>query len=115
MQGSGINNNFGLYLAVLGTGRTAALLEPASRLVWWCYPRFDGDPIFCRLLAGDEEKGFCDVVLDGMVRFSPERERTPAFFPTILTIAENASTRIPDFAPRSRNSDRFFRPPQLIR
>ena len=56
--------DFGLDLAVIGNGQTAALLEPSSRLVWWCYPRFDGDPIFSRLVAGDEEKGFSDVVLD---------------------------------------------------
>ena len=54
----------GLDLAVIGNGRTAALVDPCSRIVWWCYPRFDGDPIFCRLLAGKEEKGFSDVVLD---------------------------------------------------
>ena len=58
-------NDFGLDLAVIGNGRTAALLEPSSRVVWWCFPRFDSDPVFCRLMAGDEEKGFCDVVLDG--------------------------------------------------
>ena len=115
MQGSGTNNNFGLDLAVIGNGRTAALLEPASRLVWWCYPRFDGDPIFCRLLAGDEEKGFCDVVLDGMVDFSSDYERNTAVVSTILTNTENASIRITDFAPRFRNYDRIFRPPQLIR
>ncbi|HSJ41871.1 MAG TPA: trehalase-like domain-containing protein, partial [Xanthobacteraceae bacterium] len=46
----------GLDLAVIGNGRTAALVDPTARLVWWCYPRFDRDPIFCRLLAGDEEK-----------------------------------------------------------
>ena len=62
-------NDFGLDLAVIGNGRTAALLEPASRLVWWCFPRFDSDPVFSRLIAGDEEKGFSDVVLDGMVNF----------------------------------------------
>ena len=48
----------GLDLAVIGNGRTAALVDPCSRIVWWCYPRFDGDPIFCRLLSGREEKGF---------------------------------------------------------
>ena len=68
-------NEFGLDLAVIGNGQTAALLEPASRLVWWCFPRFDGDPVFSRLLAGDEEKGFCDVVLDDMVDFSSDYER----------------------------------------
>jgi Domain of unknown function (DUF5911) len=50
-------------------GRTAALVDPLSRIVWWCYPRFDGDPIFFRLLAGGEAKGFCDVLLEGMVDF----------------------------------------------
>ena len=64
-----VMNDFGLDLAVIGNGHTAALLEPSSRLVWWCYPRFDGDPVFSRLLAGDEEKGFCDVVLDDMVDY----------------------------------------------
>ena len=38
-----------------------------ARMVWWCFPRFDSDPVFCRLIAGDEEKGFFDVVLDGFV------------------------------------------------
>jgi hypothetical protein len=39
-------NDFGLDLAVIGNGRRAALVDPSSRIVWWCYPRFDGDPIF---------------------------------------------------------------------
>src|SRR5438105_2895547 len=43
-------NDFGLDLAVIGNGRTAALLEPSSRLVWWRFPRFGGDPII-RLTA----------------------------------------------------------------
>ena len=51
-------SDYGLDLAVIGNGRTAALLDPASRIVWWCFPRYDSDPVFCRLLAGDEEKGF---------------------------------------------------------
>ena len=54
----------GLDLALIGNGRTAALIDPQSRIVWWCFPGFDGDPIFCRLLAGGEEKGYSDVVLE---------------------------------------------------
>ena len=50
-----------LDLAVIGNGRIAALVDRNGRLVWWCFPRFDSDPVFCRLIAGDEEKGFCDV------------------------------------------------------
>jgi GH15 family glucan-1,4-alpha-glucosidase len=108
-------NDFGLDLAVIGNGQTAALLEPASRLVWWCYPRFDGDPIFSRLLAGDEEKGFCDVVLDDMVDFASDYERNTAIVSTVLTNSQNASVKITDFAPRFRNYGRMFRPSQLIR
>ncbi|MGH6831855.1 MAG: glycoside hydrolase family 15 protein, partial [Methyloceanibacter sp.] len=88
---------------------------PASRLVWWCYPRFDGDPIFSRLLAGDEEKGFCDVVLDDMVDFASDYERNTAIVSTVLTNSQNASVKITDFAPRFRNYGRMFRPSQLIR
>ena len=108
-------NEFGLDLAVIGNGQTAALLEPASRLVWWCYPRFNGDPVFSRLLAGDEEKGFCDVVLDEMVDFSSDYERNTPIVSTVLSNSQNASVKITDFAPRFRNYERIFRPPQLIR
>jgi len=108
-------NDFGLDLAVIGNGQTAALLEPASRLVWWCYPRFDGDPVFSRLLAGDEEKGFCDVVLDDMVDYASDYERNTPIVSTILTNSQNASVKITDFAPRFHNYGRIFRPPQLIR
>ncbi len=108
-------NEFGLDLAVIGNGRTAALLEPSSRLVWWCYPRFDSDPIFCRLLAGDEEKGFSDVVLDGMADYRSEYERNTAIVSTVMTDDKGASIKITDFAPRFRAFDRILRPPQLFR
>ena len=45
-----------IRFAVIGDGRTAALLEPSSRIVWWCLPRYDGDPVFCRLLSGGEDE-----------------------------------------------------------
>ena len=108
-------NDFGLDLAVIGNGRTAALIEPSSRLVWWCYPRFDGNPVFSRLLAGDEEKGFCDVVLDGMVDYSSEYIRNTAVVSTVLTDQKGGTVKITDFAPRFRAYDRIFRPPQLFR
>jgi GH15 family glucan-1,4-alpha-glucosidase len=108
-------NDFGLDLAVIGNGRTAALVNPTSRIVWWCYPRFDGDPIFSRLVAGGEEKGFCDVVLEGMVEFSSDYVRNTAIVSTVLTNDKGASVRITDFAPRFREYDRIFRPPQLMR
>jgi GH15 family glucan-1,4-alpha-glucosidase len=105
----------GLDLAVIGNGRTAALVDPSARLVWWCFPRFDSNPIFCRLLAGDEEKGFSDVVLDGMVDLSSEYLRNTAIVSTVLTDHHAGAVRITDFAPRFKQLGRIFRPPQLVR
>jgi len=105
----------GLDLAVIGNGRTAALVDPTARLVWWCYPRFDRDPIFCRLLSGDDEKGFSDVVLDDMADFQSEYLRNTAVVSTVLTDRNGGAVRITDFAPRYRQFGRVFRPPQLIR
>jgi GH15 family glucan-1,4-alpha-glucosidase len=105
----------GLDLAVIGNGRTAALVDPCARIVWWCYPRFDGDPIFCRLVAGKEEKGFSDVVLDDMTEFQSEYVRNTAIVSTILTDHQGGKVNITDFVPRFRQFGRVFRPPQIFR
>ena len=105
----------GLDLAIIGNGRTAALVDPCSRLVWWCHPRFDGDPIFCRLVTGDEEKGFSDVVLDDLAEFQSEYIRNSAIVTTVLTDGQGGKVRITDFVPRFRQFGRVFRPPQLFR
>ncbi len=104
-----------LDLAVIGNGRTAALVNSQGRLVWWCFPRFDGDPVFSRLLAADEEKGFCDVVLDGFVSAQSEYLRNTATVVTTLIGSDGSSVRVTDFSPRFRNFGRIMRPPQLIR
>ncbi len=105
----------GLDLAVIGNCRTAALVDPTGRLVWWCFPRFDADPVFSRLLAGDEEKGFSDVVLDGMVDFQSDYVRNTAIVETVMKDADGNAIRITDFSPRFRQYGRMFRPPQLFR
>ena len=105
----------GLDLAVIGNGRTAALLDTQGRLVWWCFPRFDGDPVFCRLLAGDEEKGFSDVQLEKAVETTSEYIRNTAIVSTEIRSENGSAIRITDFAPRLRNFGRMLRPPQLVR
>jgi GH15 family glucan-1,4-alpha-glucosidase len=104
-----------LDLAVIGNGCVAALVNTQGQIVWWCFPRFDGDPVFCRLIAGDEEKGFSDVVLDRQVKTQSDYERNTATVVTVLTAEDGAQVRITDFAPRLRNYDRVLRPPQLMR
>jgi GH15 family glucan-1,4-alpha-glucosidase len=102
-------------LAVVGNGRIAALVNSQGRLVWWCFPRFDSDPVFSRLISGDEEKGFSDVVLDRLVHSQSSYDRNTAVVTTILTAEDGAQVKITDFAPRLRNFERLLRPPQLMR
>src|SRR5580698_4646091 len=107
--------NQALDLAVIGNNRIAALMDTKGRLVWWCFPRLDSDPVFCRLIAGDEEKGFSDVVLSGFVKSESSYVVNTATVVTLLTAEDGAQVRITDFAPRFRNFDRMLRPPQLMR
>ncbi len=104
-----------LNLAVIGNCRTAALVDGEARLLWWCFPRFDGDPIFCRLLADGEEKGFADVQLTALADSSSSYLRNSPVLQTILTDESGAQIRITDFAPRFKNYERVHRPPQLVR
>src|SRR5262249_9106532 len=76
---------------------------------------FDRDPIFCRLLSGDEEKGFSDVVLDDMADFQSEYLRNTAVVSAVLTDRQGCAVRITPFAPPFRHFGRGVRPPHLIR
>ncbi|MBO3274359.1 glycoside hydrolase family 15 protein [Pseudomonas schmalbachii] len=108
-------HNGSLELGLIGNCRVAALVNTHGRMVWWCYPNFDGDPVFSRLLAGDEEKGFSDCLLDGMVSHRSEYLRNTAIISTILEDAHGNAVRITDFAPRFLMYGRSFRPAQLCR
>jgi hypothetical protein len=48
-----------------------------ARVVWSWFPRFDSDPIFSRLLAGEEEKGFCELELADLVDSNAKYLRKP--------------------------------------
>ena len=105
----------GLDLALIGNGRVAALVDRRARIVWWCFPRFDSDPIFSRLLAEEEEKGFCDIVLADCVETTAQYLRNTAIVETVLTDVHGGRVRVTDFAPRFEHYERVFRPPQIIR
>ena len=104
-----------LDLALIGNCRVAALVDSSARLVWWCFPRFDSNPVFSRLLSGDEEKGFCDVVLADLTRVSSAYAQNTAIVETVLEDKQGGRVRITDFAPRFMRYERMFHPPQLVR
>lgn len=104
-----------LDLAAIGNGRIAALINGSGRIVWWCFPRFDGDPVFSNLLSGNEEKGFLDVVLDGQEEVTSSYARNTAILETVLRDKNGNAVKITDFAPRFERFERMYHPAQIIR
>jgi GH15 family glucan-1,4-alpha-glucosidase len=104
-----------LDLALIGNSCAAAFVDRNARIVWWCFPHFDSDPVFSRLIAGDEEKGFCDILLAGHVETHARYVRNTAIVETILTDERGAKVRVTDFAPCFSRFEREYRPPQILR
>jgi len=70
-----------LNLAIVGNCQIAALLDGAGQICWSCWPRFDGDPVFCALLRDDGENaqtGLFDVQLLGAERTEQRYEPNTA-------------------------------------
>ena len=101
--------------ALIGNCQTAALVDRRGRIIWWCFPRFDSDPVFSRLLAGDEEKGFCEVALADLVEVKTQYLRNTAVVETILVDARGGQVRVVDFAPLFDLYGRTYRAPQIVR
>ncbi|HTR11921.1 MAG TPA: glycoside hydrolase family 15 protein [Roseiarcus sp.] len=115
MTGKHHTHKQNLDLALIGNSCAAAFIDRDARIVWWCFPYFDSDPVFSRLLAGDDEKGFCDVLLAKHAETDSHYVRNTAIVESVLTDADGAKIRITDFAPRFERFERAFRPPQIIR
>ncbi|MGE0726272.1 MAG: glycoside hydrolase family 15 protein, partial [Alphaproteobacteria bacterium] len=105
-----------LELGVVGNSVVAGLIDPIGRLVWMCFPRFDGDPVFCSLLDGDERvDGTFSIELSGQTSARQRYLDNTAILETELRDGNGAAIRIVDYAPRFKQYDRIFRPPMLIR
>lgn len=104
-----------LDVASIGNGRIAALINTEGRIVWCCFPRLDGDPVFSSLLSKTPERGFCDVVMEDVASITSAYLRNSAILETVLTDSAGNAVRILDFMPRFRRFERIFHPPQLFR
>lgn len=106
-----------LDLALIGNCTYSALIDQRGRAVWSCMPRFDGDPVFCSLLAGngDTTRGFFDVDLLDFERSEQHYLRNTAVLVTRLFDAEDNALEIVDFAPRFKQHGRTYRPVQMVR
>ena len=104
-----------LDLAVIGNGALAALVDAEGRMVWCCWPRLDGDPIFSALIDGDQdERGLFSFAPDESYTTEQHYERNTAVLRTVVTTA-SGSFAVTDFAPLFPISGRVHRPPMIVR
>lgn len=102
---------------LIGNSAIGALVDARGRIVWACLPRFDSDPVFCRLLnpADDENGGAFSINLADFAHAEQEYIRHTAVLRTRLHDSHGGCIEITDFAPRFRLHGRIFHPSMLVR
>ena len=111
-------NEASLELAVIGNCQVSALVDELGRMVWACMPRFDSNPVFCALLAGDQrpvERGIFEVVIEDFVRAEQNYVTNTPILETWLYDASGGCIKIVDFAPRFEQFERTFHPTMFVR
>jgi hypothetical protein len=76
---------------LIGDTRTAALVSDAGAIDWMCVPRFDGGPLFGRLLGGSAAGTFQVRPLEGR---APSRRRYEPDSATLTTTWDTSSGRL---------------------
>ena len=107
-----------LDLAAIGNCTYNALLDGCGRVVWSCFPRPDGDPVFCHLLGGAAAAvhgGDFAVELDGYSRAEQRYLPNTAVVETVLRDTHGNALRMTDCAPRFVDRGRVFRPLLFVR
>ena len=107
-----------LDLGLVGNGTIGALIDGQADVVWACFPRFDGDPLFCSLLKGKRAQrdfGFYAVELIDHAHAEQSYRDNTAILVTRLFDRHGGSIEITDFAPRFDLYGRVFRPMMLVR
>ncbi len=107
-----------LSLGVVGNCAISALIDPEARVVWYCLPRPDGDPVFHALVDGEtreQQRGHWSIELDGSVRSEQQYVGNTTVLLTRLFDAAGNALEITDFAPRFEARERIYRPLMLVR
>ncbi|HLY96474.1 MAG TPA: glycoside hydrolase family 15 protein [Sideroxyarcus sp.] len=104
-----------LDLALIGNCTIGALVDARANIVWGCFPRFDGDPMFCSLLRETDDYGFFAVELADCERTEQHYLENTAVLVTQLYDRHGGAIEVTDFAPRFGQYGRRFRPMMLVR
>jgi GH15 family glucan-1,4-alpha-glucosidase len=104
-----------LDLALIGNCTVGALIDARANITWGCFPRFDGDPVFCSLLKETDDYGFFAVELADCERTEQHYLENTAILITRLYDRHGGVVEVTDFAPRFGQHSRMFRPMMLVR
>jgi GH15 family glucan-1,4-alpha-glucosidase len=104
-----------LDLALIGNCTIGALVDGRANFIWGCFPRFDGDPVFCSLLKDTDDFGFFSVELTDCEQTEQHYLENTAILVTRLSDRHGGAIEITDFAPRFGQYGRMFRPMMLVR
>lgn len=103
-----------LELGLIGNCQISALITRTADIVWGCFPRLDGDPVFSRLIDSDD-RGFFSIELVDQTQSRQYYVRNTAILHTEIEGRDGSAIRIVDFCPRFRRYDRYFHPAMIIR
>jgi len=113
------NDDANLNLACIGNCAYTALVDQKGQVVWSCYPRFDGDPIFCSLLkrstSTSNDIGFWDILISNFDRSEQSYLLNSAVLSTKLYDKSGNCLEITDCIPRFESFEREYRPNMLLR
>lgn len=107
-----------LDLALIGNGRIGALIDADATIVWGCFPRFDGDPVFCALLdtaAPRDARGLWSIEVVDCVSATQAYADNTAVLVTRLTDTTGGVVEITDCAPRFVHHGRLHQPMTIAR
>src|SRR5438477_2777219 len=108
-----------LDLALIGNGTVGALVDSMGEINWTCFPRFDGDPMFCSLLkprsGTREDIGFFTVEIVDRVKTEQCYVQNTPILVTRMWDSAGGEIEVIDFAPRFEHHGRVFCPMMLIR
>jgi GH15 family glucan-1,4-alpha-glucosidase len=107
-----------LDLGLVGNGSISALIDAHGSVAWCCFPRFDGDPVFCALLGGDsprDEPGTFTIELEGGIKTEQMYTPDTPILVTRLLDAKGGGVEITDFCPRYEKDGNLYCPKLLVR
>ncbi|MFN2571753.1 MAG: glycoside hydrolase family 15 protein [Gemmatimonadales bacterium] len=108
-----------LNLALIGNGTVGAFIDDAGEINWACFPRFDGDPMFCSLLkertGKPDDIGFFAIELVDRTKTEQHYLHNTPVLVTRMWDSSGGGIELVDFAPRFEYRGRTFCPTMMVR